>query len=64
MRLLTLAGAHAGEVQEYPYLVAQAAIRSGSARVIDDAPSAPQVESKPRDVTVAPHNRRRRQQGS
>lgn len=51
MRLLTTAGRYAGEIRDYPFSVAQAALKAGSAVVVDQEPTPPVVT---RVAPVAP----------
>ena len=47
MRLRTTAGAYAGEIRDYPFSVAQAALKAGSAVVVDQEPTPPVVTRVP-----------------
>jgi hypothetical protein len=56
MRLKTTVGAYAGQIREYAFTAAQAALKTGAAERIEPAPSAP-VRSTPQPA--APSAKRR-----
>lgn len=46
MRLRTLAGAHAGQIRDYPYAVGMSALRTGMAERVDEVPQQPLTRRK------------------
>lgn len=57
MRLRTTAGAYAGEIRDYPFSVAQAALKVGSAVLVEQDP-APLVITRAAPVAPAPVDRK------
>jgi hypothetical protein len=56
MRLRTTAGAHAGEIRDYTFSAAQAALRVGSAEIVADE----SIPSAANSATTAPTERQKK----